>query len=343
MDDSQVVANTVKTVAVGTLGGTITMTANQESAGVSSTLGAADLIKSIPGLSALNVRLELKTIANLASGSIQYTHLFEALAWAKQQVESGASGVVLVQGTDTLEESAFLLDLYWSYDAPLVLVGAMRSPNEAGADGPANLLSAIKVAMSEELRAYGALVVMSDEVHQARFVRKTHTTSVSAFTSPIVGPVASLLEDIQVYRRASLRWYLTAPTQIMAKVLLLENVLDEAVDIYHVLPQLDYQGLVLAGVGSGHVSAHVRDVLLPLINKMPVLMSSRTGSGSTTQAVYGYKGAEVDLQGLGVLMVGRLCPRKARLLLSAVLSAHPDASLAELKGTLQQALEVFNS
>lgn len=307
-------------IAVGTLGGTITMTSHSGGAGVSSTLGAEDLINAIPELANLALDLRLQTLSNLASGSIQFSHLFGALAWAKQQVEEGADGVVLVQGTDTLEESAFFLDLYWPYEVPLVLTGAMRSPNEAGADGPANLLGAIRVAMSPKMRNYGVTVVMSDEIHQARYVKKLHTTSVHAFGSPIYGALGHLQEgDVHIYRQADERMVFPIPETYQEKVLLLEAVLDEALDIYHVLPNLGYQGLVIAGVGSGHVSEKVRDALLPIVQKMPVLMASRTGSGSTTKTVYGYKGGEIDLQKLGVVMAGSLDPRKARLLLSAIL------------------------
>ncbi|NOL49158.1 asparaginase [Pelistega europaea] len=307
-------------IAVGTLGGTITMTAHDGNQGVSSTLGADDLVSAIPELAEMPVELRLQTLSNMASGSIQFTHLFKALAWAKQQVEEGANGVVLVQGTDTLEESAFFLDLYWPYAVPLVLTGAMRSPNEAGADGPANLLGAIRVAMSPKVRNYGVTVVMSDEIHQARFVKKLHTTSVGAFGSPIYGALGHLQEgEVFIYRQADERMIFPIPETHQEKVLLLEAVLDEAEDIYKILPTLDYQGLVIAGVGSGHVSEKVRDALIPTLQKMPVLMASRTGSGYTTKTVYGYKGGEIDLQKLGVVMVGSLDPRKARLLLSAIL------------------------
>lgn len=324
-------------IAIGTLGGTITMNADASHGGVSSTLGADDLVQSIPGLSKLDLDLRLQTLANLASGSIAFEDLFHALAWAKQQVEDGAQGVVLVQGTDTLEESAFFLDLYWPYSVPLVLTGAMRSPNEAGADGPANLLAAIQVAASPVMRNYGTVVVLNDEIHQAKFVKKAHTTALHTFQSPVVGPVGQVLEgEVRLFRSATERVVFPIPSRYDAKVLLLEAVLDESVEIYQHLPQMNYQGLVIAGVGSGHVSAKVRDALVPVIAQMPVLMASRTGSGSTTTAVYGYKGAEIDLQQLGVVMAKDLCPRKARLLLSAVLwSENP------LPGYIQQALLTY--
>lgn len=307
-------------IAVGTLGGTITMTASASGQGVDSTLGAEQLMYSIPGLDQLNIALRLQTLANVASGSIRFADLFKALAWAREQVEQGTDGVVLVQGTDTLEESAFLLDLYWPYSTPLIMTGAMRSPYTAGAEGSANLLAAVQVASNPATHGHGVLVVMNDEIHQARYVRKTHTTALNAFSSPVLGPVGLVLEGQAVYLRApALRRVLSVPQRHEERVLLLETTLDEPVQLYTQLPQLGYSGLVIAGVGSGHVSIPVRDVLMTTLAQMPVLMSSRTGGGSTTKAVYAYPGSELDLQAHGVMMMGSLCPRKVRLLLSALL------------------------
>lgn len=312
-------------VAIATLGGTITMTNNEGQQGVSPTWGADQLIASVPGLAGLPVGIALKTMAHLASGSITFFDLIQTLVWAKQQVEAGASGVMIVQGTDTLEESAFLCDLYWPYAAPLVLTGAMRSPSQAGAEGAANLLAAIQVATSPHARTYGALVVMNDEIHQARFVRKTHATALNAFSSPFVGALGNVREGkVSIYRTAIERSVFPLPSKITAKVLLIESVLNESVDIYRVIPKLGYQGVVIAGFGSGHVSEQVRDALVPIIKEIPVFIATRTGAGSTTQAVYGYKGGEVDLQKMGAVMVGSLCPRKARLLLLAMLTENMD-------------------
>ena len=304
-------------ISIGALGGTISMTGTPGGQGVTSNLGARELAESVPGL-AQKATLQLHTLARIGSGSIRFQHLFDTLAWAQQQVIEGAQGVVITQGTDTLEETAFLLDLFWNCREPLVLMGAMRNPQMPGADGSANLLAAVQVAADQDSRGRGALVVMNDDIHEARRVRKMHTTHVNAFESPVVGPVGVIQEGLVRYLRdtpATVR--LPVPPAHSSKVLLLEHSLDDDPELVSYAVSAGYAGIVVAGFGSGHASERMRDALVAAASQMPVIMCSRTGAGSTTTAVYGYKGAEIDLQQHGILMGGWLCPRKARLLLSA--------------------------
>lgn len=313
------------TVAVGTLGGTITMTSSDKLAGIESTLGAEELLEAVPGLKDMSLDIWHKTIANVASGSLSFDLLFTALAWAKQQVERGAQGIVLVQGTDTLEETSYFLDLYWPYAVPLVLTGAMRHPEVAGADGASNLLNAIKVAVDIRSRGHGVFVVMNDEVHQARYVMKTHANAVNAFESPQVGPIGVILENQFILRRqANERLLFPVPEDTSPCVLLLESTLNESEEIYDWILHSSYKGLVIAGFGAGHVPGNIAKKLVPIIENMPVMICTRTGRGSTTYKTYAYEGSEIDLQRKGALMGGFICPRKARLLLTAMLWSKMD-------------------
>src|SRR6185437_9696095 len=127
--------------------------------------------------------------------------------------EDGSAGIVITQGTDTIEETAFALDLLWAGHAPIVITGAMRNPSLPGADGPANLLAAVQVAASPTARGLGALVVFNDEIHAARFVSKTHTARLSAFRSRTVGPIGWLSEGRPVIAAAPLgRFHLNVPS-----------------------------------------------------------------------------------------------------------------------------------
>src|SRR5690606_3167087 len=107
-------------------------------------LDAAQLTAGVPGLTGV-ADIVAESLFQLPSAAIHPEHVLTALQWAEQQIAAGARGAVITQGTDTIEETAFLLDLYWRRDEPLVVVGAMRAPQAAGADGPANLLAGVRV------------------------------------------------------------------------------------------------------------------------------------------------------------------------------------------------------
>ncbi|MER7893290.1 asparaginase domain-containing protein [Micromonospora sp. NPDC094482] len=177
-------------VALITLGGTIAMGGvDRARPGVVTRLTGADLTAAVPGLDELGVPLEVRDVHAVPSANLTYRQLLDVVDDASRAVAGGATGVVVTQGTDTLEESAFLTDLVWPHTAPLVFTGAMRNPTLAGADGPANLLAAARVAAAQAARDLGVLVVVNDEVHAARFVRKTHSTSTATFASPNAGPI----------------------------------------------------------------------------------------------------------------------------------------------------------
>jgi L-asparaginase len=185
-------------IAVASLGGTITMTPGTTGAGVTPTLGADDLIAAVPGLQRI-ASIETATLASLPGASLSFADVLSALDWAEAAVARGAHGVVLIQGTDTLEETAYLLDLHWSRPEPLVVTGAMRSPGVPGADGHANLLASVQTAASSPCGPLGAVVVMNDEVHAASRARKSHAASTAAFVSPVFGPIGVVSEGRVVY------------------------------------------------------------------------------------------------------------------------------------------------
>jgi L-asparaginase len=257
---------------------------------------------------------------------------------AAEAVAAGASGVVITQGTDTLEESAFLIDLLWARPEPIVLTGAMRNPTLPGHDGPANLLAAARVALSESARELGALVVLNDEIHAARWVRKQHSTSPAAFASPNAGPLGSVIEgEVRILTRPERHEPLLRPdrgrvqaTRVALYTVSLDDdgvLLDDVAETHH--------GLVVAGFGVGHVPATMAPRLGALAERLPVVLTSRAGAGSVLRHTYGAPGSEVDLQRRGLVNGGTLDPYKARVLLRLLLAAGCE------KADIQARLETY--
>lgn len=310
-------------VAVGSLGGTISMTSEQGKDGILPTLSAADLISSIPGVDSL-AQIHAEALNQVASIHLKVNDLLTVLDWAEQQVANGATGVILTQGTDTLEESAFLLDLLWSHDEPLILMGAMRGATAVAADGPANLLNSIQVAVSQNSRGRGVLVVMNETIHYARWVQKKHSLSLDAFVSD-VGLAGTIVEGQAVYFSAPPKRMIYAkPKQVSKTVLLWLNHLGEHSDMLSQQDNLDplgekFDGIVFAGVGAGHVSKVVNQWINKWAKLKSVIICTSTGAGSTAFETYGYTGGEIDLQKHGAIMGGFLSPKKARLLLWLIL------------------------
>lgn len=306
-------------VRILSLGGTIAMTAVSPGVGgVTPSLTAADLVAAVPGLDEV-ADLEARDFRQVPGASLTTDDIAELAALLNVEADAGADGFVITQGTDTLEETAFLLDLLYAGAAPVVLTGAMRNPSQPGADGPANLLSAVRVAASAVARGLGPVVVLADEIHAARHVRKAHATSITAFTSADAGPIGQVVEgharvNFSMNRKATiaLPWRGPADVEVVAAAMggggaQLDDLAARA------------DGAVIAAFGAGHVPAGWVERLEALAARIPVVLCSRTGAGPVLSATYGFAGSERDLLGRGLVRGGSLGPYQARLLLLALL------------------------
>jgi L-asparaginase len=308
-------------VAVLGLGGTIAMT-RTPAGGVAPALSAAELVAAVPGLSQVRADLEVTDVRRLPGASLTVDDVRELYGTAENAYAAGADGVVVTQGTDTIEETAYLLDLWHAGAQPLVVTGAMRNPAQAGPDGPANLLAAIRVAVAAQARDRGVLVVIADQVHAAARVRKTHATSPCAFTSPNGGPLGQMIEG-QPWFAAPPGFRLNVPLPragAQHTVGLLTVALGDQGELLHgISERLD--GLVVAGMGVGHVPGPLAPVLQDIAAKIPVVLATRTGAGPVLTATYAFPGSERDLHDRGLIPAGFLDPLKARILLLAALRA----------------------
>ena len=314
-------------VAVFTLGGTIAMVTEPGSAGAVPVAGASQLLGSVPGLAGLPASPVLHDFRQLPSSALSIEDVLGLSAAIAAELEAGCAGAVVVQGTDTIEETSFLLDLLHRGDQPVVVTGAMRTRDAAGADGPANMLAAIQAAASPELAGLGVLVVFADEIHAARHVRKAHATSIAAFVSPSSGPVGHVIEGRVRLLARPVRPVVALPDGAGAggapavRVGLVTMALgDDGAMLRAAADAGVLDGLVVAGFGAGHVPPGVAEVLYELASRMPVVIASRTGAGTVLEGTYGWVGSEIDLTSRDVISAGFLDPPKARLLLHLLVS-----------------------
>jgi len=307
-------------VAVFGLGGTIAMIQAPEG-GVSPVLTASDLLAAVPGLSGVQAEVRVRDFRNKPGASLDFADLYELVAAIDEALNDGCVGAVVTQGTDTIEEVAYVLDLLLHTDAPVVVTGAMRNTTVAGADGPANILAAIRVAASPCARGLGCLVVLNDQVHAARWVQKAHTGSPAAFLSPDHGPLGHVIEGrVHIPVRVRRSPALSPVPRGSAKVGLATITLGDDGTLIEALAE-HVDGLVVAAFGAGHVPADVAPVLGKLAEHIPVVLASRTGAGPVHRVTYGFPGSERDLLARGLISAGCLDPLKARVMLRLLIAS----------------------
>jgi L-asparaginase len=325
------------TVLMVSLGGTITMT-RDASGGIVPTLDADDLVRSVAGLKTV-ARIETFSPFRKPGASLTIDDLISVASLLNDKLAGNTAGAVVIQGTDTIEETAFVLDRLVAGDRPVIVTGAMRGPEAAGADGPANLLASTIVAASPKAIGRGVLVVLNDEIHAARYVQKSHTALPSAFKSPVCGPVGLVIEGracfhLDVKRSRPLPATLSDTDRAVALVKL---GLGDDGRIITALASLGFSGAVIEGMGAGHVPADVAPLLASLAEQMPVVLASRVDAGPSFRNTYAFPGSEIDLLKRGLIPSGSLNGLKARLLMSLLLRAGSD--LGAIREIFAQAAE----
>lgn len=182
----------MKTILVLHTGGTISMSKEADGNVALNTMNPLLEQEALPDG---KVNLIVESIFNIPSPHMTLTRMLELKERIQQAHAEKIDGVVITHGTDTLEETAYFLDITLENKIPVVLTGAMRSSNEIGTDGLYNFISAVWTACSEESQGKGVLVVMNDEIHTARYVTKTHTTNVATFRTPTFGPIGMIAKE----------------------------------------------------------------------------------------------------------------------------------------------------
>jgi L-asparaginase len=321
-------------VAVFSLGGTISATETGGS-GVEPTLTGEALVEDVPEITEV-AEVSADSFRQVPGSELTLDDLVELSAEIKSRIDEGAKGVVVTQGTDSIEETAFVLDLLVDAKAPVVVTGAMRNPTLPGAEGPANLLASVQVAASEAARSIGAVVVLNDEIHAARFVQKTHTSNPATFRSPLTGPIGWISEgNPRVASRPVGRYHIALPSGTQDRPVALYTVaLGDDGRLLSAIEQSGYEGLVIEAFGAGHVPSVMVEPLEELAAEMPIVLASRTRGGEVLKNTYGFPGSETDLLERGLINAGMLDGPKARLLLSLLLRS--GASKEEVVGEFER-------
>lgn len=246
---------------------------------------------------------------------------FDLVQILGKTVIDGASGVVVSCGTDTMEEMAYLTDLYWSYPQPVVFTGSTMPSDYLGADAAANLYQAVLAAAAEETWGMGVLVCVQDQLFAASEVTETECQRKSAFSAPGRGPIGQFIADRVDILRQPLRSRTVSGNPPARDVELLYAAMGGGDDLLEVVAsdkRRKLEGLVIAGFGSGSVPPS----WIPYIKKLvkdgiPIVITSRCHQGHTNSIGQSFEGSYVRLMEIGVLDGGHLRPTKARLKLAA--------------------------
>ncbi len=312
-----------KVIVIST-GGTIAMRYDPIRKAVFPAVTGKELLEAVPPLADL-CPVEVYEFSNVPSSHMNPQLMLKlALKVEELLAEDNVLGAVITHGTDTLEETAYFLNLVLKTQKPICVVGAMRSSAEISPDGPKNIFNAVKTAASSDARSKGVLVVLNDEIHSAVEVTKTSSSNVSTFKSPFWGPLGYVDDDRVIFRRSPISLQRIDTKEVIEDVYLVKLAAGTDDFIIQALVDKKVKGIVIEGMGRGNIPPKV----VPGIEKaikgnIPVVLTTRCLTGRVL-GVYGYEGAAKPLSEMGVILGGDLSGQKARIKLMLALSKTKD-------------------
>ena len=314
-----------KRIHILAMGGTIAGKAGDSTSTTGYQAGAVgvdDLLAAVPGLQEVT-QVTGEQLAAIDSKDITAECQLRLVKRVRELLLSAdVDGIVITHGTDTLEESAYLLDLVHFADKPVVITGAMRPATALSADGPLNILDAVRVAAADSARDRGVLVVLNNDIHSARLVTKMSTTAVETFQSPVGGAIGAINDGVVVFYHDAELHHLPNALSVSEKltsqkelpyVPVLYGHSDDDGRLVKLVADEGAKGIVYAGMGNGSIPARVETELAAAVEQgIVVIRASSSISGMVTKAEASYEEA-------GFIASGLLNPRKARLLLQVAL------------------------
>lgn len=316
---------TKKRVTIIFTGGTIAMGVDPETGGAVPLLSGEELMNGVPDLKGI-ADLDVLNFCNKPGPHIRPEDVLELGKVITGIFARGrADGVVVTHGTDTLEETAYELDLLTGGDHPVVVTGAMRTGSMISADGPSNLMNAVLTAADDAARGKGVMVVFNNEVHLARDVTKASATQLNAFRSPLFGPVGLIYgRTVQFVRPGGLRESIPVEA-VSAQVELIKFTLGMSTLLLDAVRDSAADGVVIEGAGVGHVSPEVGQAIRRIVETgKTVILTSRCHEGLVMEDAYAFVGSEKYLRESGAIPAPGLSGPKARIKLILALSRTRD-------------------
>ena len=321
-------AQNLPTVAVVSTGGTIASKHDPSKGGYVAALSGEDLVAAVPEIKKI-AQIQVEQFSNIPSDDMT-PEIWIRLAGKVNDLlaKPEIAGVVVTHGTDTLEETAYFLDLTTISSKPVILVGAQRPASDPDADGPRNLFSAVRVAIAPEAAGKGVMVVMNGQINAARDVTKTNTNRVETFRGLEFGLLGVADAEKVRFYRAPLRrqtFAVDTRTQLGRVDIVMSYAGADGLAIRSLLRDGTVQGFVIAGLGLGNVPGSMFDAIQEVrAQGIPVVISTRVPTGRIF-SLSAIKGSSLSLRRIGCVLADDLSPQKARILLMLALTKTRDA------------------
>lgn len=313
-----------KRLHILTLGGTIAMKEDESGRAIPAVAGDA-LVEQIECFGSIGAKFTVEAVSNIPSSHLTIDNMVNLAKRIKTLAdENQTDGFVVIQGTDTQEETAYVLDLFLKIEQPVIITGAMRNGSEPSYDGIINIRNSCRAAAADCSKSRGVLLYCNDMLLAARDVTKTHTSNVATFQSPFHGPVGMVDKHKVIYFYSNLiREHYPIPERI-AEVAVIKCVAGMEDYLLTACINRPVDGIVVEAFGRGHVPPKI----IPAIEKavqlgIPVILCSRCLGGLVLDA-YSHVASAAHLKSLGVIFGGDLSGQKARIKLIAVLGKTRD-------------------
>jgi L-asparaginase len=318
-------------VAIVFTGGTISMRHDPVAGGNVPVLSGADLLATVPGLDTIATLVPIDHGLTPAS-HFTFSALFEVWDIIRGALaDDEVVGAVVVQGTDTIEETAFFFDLLQDGSKPIVVTGAMRAASDPGYEGPENLRDAVRAAASSALRGAGVVVVLAGSIEPADDVIKTHASALDTFRSLNSGSLGRIEgEKVVLVRSRGPRRHVATTTAAERVRLVVATVAADGMEI-EALRAAGADGFVVAATGAGNTSPLLLAAAeRAMADGLPVVLTTRSPAGAAS-AAYAFPGGGATWVRAGAMLSGHLGGPKARVALALGLGAGLDgAGLAAL-------------